>query len=513
MLCKNIKQSRLTFKGAAMFFLYLLAIGIPSSLFLTSVSVIGLFLVWLFENITQKTLKKNVLDALRDTRVLSIVVFFTVLCVSVLYSEDTIRWSKEIKIKLPLLIFPFVFYSFDGLTPKKIKKMLLLFVLSTAVVTLINFSVYHIKEVPDIRKMSLFFSHIRFGICIAFSMLFLLFAQFKTALFGRVLLVLWFMFYLIFSESYTGLILFWIGGIMCTLWVLPNKPLKSIFGAGLAIALIYVCGVCYTEWCYFKNKAAFNPTSYPTHSEHGSAYLHNFDNFQIENGYYIWRNVSMSELKSTWQKRSKVSFDKKENNNFMYANIIRYLTSKGLTKDEKGLMALSDFDIQQIENGSTNVRFYQMNPFKKRVYETLWEIDYYTAGIAPINGSLVQRFAFWKNACKAFKKSPMFGYGVGDYKNILENHYHNSDLKDHPAFWLKPHNQFLTVGVQTGLVGLLFLVLCIFYPLFCSRAHPLHLAVIFMLFLSMFFEDTLDTQTGLSLFAFFQSLFTFQKDH
>ena len=82
---------------------------------------------------------------------------------------------RELKMKLPLLIFPLVIGLSDPLNKKEIKTVLSFFVAGVVLSSLIGFIYYSLdKNISDIanpRKISLFISHIRLALMTNFSII------------------------------------------------------------------------------------------------------------------------------------------------------------------------------------------------------------------------------------------------------------------------------------------------------------------------------------------------------
>ena len=85
----------------------------------------------------------------------------------------------------------------------------------------------------------------------------------------------------------------------------------------------------------------------------------------------------------------------------------------------------------------------------------------------------------------------------------------HSPLKD--EFRFRAHNQYLAIAVAFGLIGLALFLFVLLYPWFSSRNRHTYLSLVFLtiMLLSMFPEDTLETQAGAMLFAFFEALLLF----
>ena len=76
------------------------------------------------------------------------------------------------------------------------------------------------------------------------------------------------------------------------------------------------------------------------------------------------------------------------------------------------------------------------------------------------------------------------------------------------------HNQYVTVLTGTGITGFLIFLFALVYPVIKNRGYRSYLFMTFFItaLLSMFNEDTLETNTGICFFAFFYSLFLFSEE-
>ena len=79
----------------------------------------------------------------------------------------------------------------------------------------------------------------------------------------------------------------------------------------------------------------------------------------------------------------------------------------------------------------------------------------------------------------------------------------NSKLE--PQFRHRAHNQYLAIFVTFGLIGIIWFLFSLIYPGIKKRKlNKYHYFVFWMtMMLSMLAEDTLETQMGVTLFAFF----------
>lgn len=478
---------------------------------------------WLVATLIQRQFKSRIKLFYDNKIAFFMALLFVVYIIGIFYSKNVSHAFHEAKIKLPLLTLPWVFSTSRNFFTKGLHKgILFAFAGTVVVVSLINIGLYYGQEVQtDIRTMSRFISHIRFSLCIVFALLILLKnirLSSKLSLFIKLTSFFWLITYLIISQSITGIVL---AVILLPFFLYVEqirKKASPLIKLGILLILLipttWIASLFFRETAFYTNKEELNNTyELLDTTQHGYPYEHKLYNHQIENGYYIWRNVCYAELQYAWNNVSETDFWKKDKSGeYQYASLIRYMASKGLIKDAEGFKELSNEDIEAIENGVTNYRFKTMNGVHRRVYETLWEIDYYRHGALPAYGSLIQRLAFWKAAYKTWQQDPLIGVGSGDLKEAMEKWYQTSSLKGHPSFWLKPHNQYLTFLVQFGIVGFIVCLCSVFIP-FCIRPHStLYLFFIALIGLSMFTEDTLDTQAGITFFAFFHAYFGFYKD-
>jgi putative Ca2+/H+ antiporter (TMEM165/GDT1 family) len=77
----------------------------------------------------------------------------------------------------------------------------------------------------------------------------------------------------------------------------------------------------------------------------------------------------------------------------------------------------------------------------------------------------------------------------------------------------RAHNQWLTILLTFGILGMLLFMLVVFYPLFYKRKYLDYFYIVFFIAfaLSLLTEDTLETQAGVTFYALFNCLFLFAK--
>jgi hypothetical protein len=251
----------------------------------------------------------------------------------------------------------------------------------------------------------------------------------------------------------------------------------------------------------------------PTKTVNGNPFTHDVETKEYENGNLLWVNVCWDEMERVWPTRSNIPFNGKDGlGQAVSYTILRYLTSKDLTKDSLGITKLDAIDIELIESGVTSVIFRQ-NRFGvyPRLYQLLWEIDQYRH-FARISGSpFIQRLIYIKAAVHIISNNFFYGVGTGDFLDEFHAYYRVYEPKLEKRYWYPSHNQFITRFVTLGLWGFIVFFVAWFLPLFIEKAHRRIIALAFFLIItiSMLNEDTLLTHIGVSFTALFYSLLIF----
>jgi O-antigen ligase len=199
----------------------------------------------------------------------------------------------------------------------------------------------------------------------------------------------------------------------------------------------------------------------------------------------------------------------------LYTTLYRYLTSKGLRKDAEGIKALTDTDIQNIENGVTNVIFQQKKySLYPRIYQTVWEYYMYSVTGDPSYQSFSQRIEFTKAAVAIIKDNPWFGVGAGNWKEEFKNTYIKNKSKLKEGLYASSHNQYLNYMVKFGITGFIIIMFLIIFPVVKTRAYNDLLFLIFLVFLffANFADSNFESHMGSSFFIFFYCLFIIQPN-
>ena len=513
------------------FGLVLMAIGLPLSNFLMSISQFVLVGNWIWEgNIRQKFRRfwQN-----KSAVILSSV--FLLHIFGLAYTTDFNYALNDIRIKLPLLILPFIISSSNPLRAKKFETLMLFFIIAVLAGTIAStsellglnnyireFLGQPIRQIVDARYISLFISHIRFSLSICMAIFTLsYFAWSQRLLLKKLLCILsaiWLIVFLSISESITGLAILLIAGTVL-LGYFAFKQKKLIYKITFLIITAAIPLMCFG---YLKqavdNFYNINPIDLDNLEEHtgkGNNYLHDMNNLQTESGNYIWLYVCEKELSEEWNKRSIFKFDgQDQKGQLVKYTLIRFLTSKGLRKDAGGVNSLTDGEVRAVEKGIANVNYQDISSLRARIHQIIWEFDDYLKGGDPGGHSVTQRLEFWKTAVGIIKENPIMGVGTGDVKSAFLSQYEKMNSPLGKKFWFRAHNQYLTFAVTFGIAGFIWFLFSLFYPLFAVAKMFDYFYIIFFVIalLSMLSEDTLETQAGVSFFAFFNCLLLFGRN-
>ena len=189
------------------------------------------------------------------------------------------------------------------------------------------------------------------------------------------------------------------------------------------------------------------------------------------------------------------------------------MTSKGLRKDAEGVQQLNDRDIRNVELGIANYHYSKKINLNSRIYKILWEYQSFKFDKNPGGHSLLQRFEFWKASIGIIKNHFWLGVGTGDMDDAFQNQYKEMNTNLNPEFWNRAHNQFFAIFIAFGIFGFLWFIFTLVYPsmkmkLFFDYRYFVFFVIII---LSMLVEDTLETQMGVTLYAFFNAFLLFGR--
>jgi O-antigen ligase len=148
------------------------------------------------------------------------------------------------------------------------------------------------------------------------------------------------------------------------------------------------------------------------------------------------------------------------------------------------------------------------NYTKDKIFSTLQSLDINvgkdkTTEIAKDYHQINFRLKLWPIALDLIQERPLFGYGAGTEKGLI---YKETQIKGFNLQKVHAHNQFLSISIQYGLIGLcifFFLLVLIFKKAIQNIEYSL---ICFIIFTSMLTDSYFDVQQGIFYFALFSSL-------
>lgn len=532
--------------GTYFYWIGLIMVGVflPTSRFGLSLSLFYLLALWFLLGLDMRAINKMFPEKAFVSRILSRIVFsfkgiwfniktrfadflhnkIAVVMVSVyimhliglIYTYDFQSAFHDLRIKLPLLIIPLVMSSMKPLSRKQFDMVLWLFIASVFFVTVLGAIKYIRRDFVDVRDLSLFINYIRLSLCIVFSIFILGYYLVKRnhSLMIKsimVFLMIWFLWQITVFESITSvLVIAALCFVMIMYFVFRSKHISVkicmvVASVVVAVAAMYLPYKIVND---YMNPAKIDVTQLDTHTKLGNPYVFDTINLGVEDARYVGLYLSKYELIDAWNKRSvkKIKHEYEER----YYTLVRYLTSKDLRKDAEGVNELSENDIRNIENGIANYNYIENPGFKTRIMKVMVAYNNYKRSGDANGSSVFQRVEYIKASFGIIKDNPVFGVGTGIIK-VFADYYENTNSKLRPEYRLRSHNQYLAIMVAFGVVGLLWFLFSMFYPIFADKRNRnyLYIVFLFIIMLSMFTDDTLETQVGATLFAFFNSFLVF----
>ena len=480
------------------------AAGIPLNKVVMSISMMFLIL-----NLVLEADFKNYWGNIKRNRVFHfILLFFFFSLIALLWTSNFEYAIHDFKAKLPLLVLTTALVSKPLEKSKHLHLVLIAFVSSTILISLINFAMYQhwigARIYDDIRGMSIFSSHVRYALTVSFSIAILLYFlfEFKKYILTICILILWLTFYTYYSQVITGYLTLFgviVVFIVYKLWNTNRIVVSTI--------LIVFIGVISFAMFWLFSPIEINEQDYkdlPRQTAQGEYYTNHYGIISPITEKPIYILVCEPELRRDWPLYSPLHFDSLDiKGQPVKSTIIRYLSSKDYPKDAEGLSKLTKKDIKSIENGEAS---YIKTGFMARMYGVKFQLINETN---PNNHSLLERLEYWKTGVKILSENFLLGVGTGDTDDAFKLEYKNSDSLLTLENQRRSHNMFLSVFITLGIVGITIFILwhIQFIRLNLKRRNVLAISFIVLAILSFLIEDTLETQTGITFYALFLGLF------
>lgn len=498
--------------------LALMAASLTLSPFMMSVSQFLLLAIWLFLG---DPVKIKLQRFVHNKVAIVLVSLYLLHIIGLIYTTDFAYALKDLRVKLPLVVFPLILSSTKPLDQRYTGWLMLIYVLSVLLATSFSFYHYIQHDYTDIRKISRHISHIRICLNIVLVMGIIGYHLFTRKMPGWekilcLVLICWFAYQLFIFESISGYAAF-LGILIASALYLFFRQVKS--KGWRAVGLVVVLALpLLGAWLLYR---AAHPLLHVTpvdlatldqKTANDNDYWHDTIHFPIEDGQYTGLFLCQKELREAWNQRSPLDYDgTTTNGENLEATLVRYMSSKGLRKDAEGVASLNDQDIKNVEQGIANYVNWTHPGVRARLSETLFEYNQYRRSNNPNGGSLSQRLEYTRASWHLIRKHPVFGVGTGDIPQAYQQAYDELKSPLEAQYRHKAHNQYLSITVGFGVIGLALFLLVLLYPYLASKENRTLLYTLFMaiLLISMLPEDTLETQAGVSFYAFFNSLFIF----
>jgi hypothetical protein len=485
----------------------ILAFGLPLNKVLMSIGAI-----WGVSNLVlEGDLKSYLSNCKKNKPFLWLLAFFILHIIALIWSSDLNYGLHDLGIKMPLIAVPLALVARPIKDRKHIHIIFYFLLISLLITSFLNFGYYQQwfgpKQYSDIRQMSLFGSHIRYGILIALGAAILLyFLYYKNTPINKwiwITLFLWFSVYTFYSQILSGALSLIVVFLVFILYISYSYNKYIPLGIGLLLATII-----YGLFVFLKpeKQLIINKATLPKMTKEGNLYKNDFSNQNREKNKPVYILICDLELEREWSKLSKIPYYGKDlRGQYVRNTLIRYLASKNLSKDAEGIVQLSKSDVSNIENGIASVEL-----LKTGIVARLYGIKYQLNNDFDPNGhSVLQRLTYWKTGWHIIQKNWLFGVGTGNVQIAFNQQYttENSILLPHNR--LRAHNMYLTVWISFGIIGLIiFLGFLISYLKLALNNKELFPILFFaVMVITFFIEDTIETQMGVSILSLFIGLF------
>lgn len=447
-------------------------------------------------------------------------IFSLIYLLGLLYTSNMTDALKVLRNKLPILLLPMFFTAINSFSKEQKNNILLFFVLSASISSLISLAIFLGGQYDDIRRISPFINHIHLSIFINYS-IFILFWFVKSGVLRkafRLPVYLWILWLIVFQvvilKSLTGVVVLFLGAwFILSFQSLFRIRINQIIRFTLIILLpMFLAGILVVFILRFYDVDELNPEKLEWYTDRGNRYHHDLENGMLENGHYVYIYISDVELEEEWNKVSSYDYDSLDNKGQeLKYTLIRYLASKGLRKDANGIQQLDSTDIRLIEQGIANHIFSKKLSLYPRIYQVLWELDVYMKSGNPTGHSVTQRLESLRMGSQIVKQHPLFGIGTGDLVTRYHKQYDKSGSPVAKENRISGANQFLNFAVRFGFIGLIVILFSWLYPAIKQKAfkNPLFVVFFFIAIVAMFSEEILRFQTGITFFAFFYSFYIF----
>ena len=393
-----------------------------------------------------------------------------------LWTNNLAEGFDDLRMKTSLITVPLIVIAKADESLELKNKILTVLLATIFFISLINvltfYQLFGFREYTDMRQLSLFGSHIRFSLLIAFGIALSLYYFDRSKKYALLLLAAYLIFYTLLSQVLSGFVALVIVFIAYSYVKLKQNHMK--FLALILLSIIGIVLIATSIYLFIPPKKSDLP-------------------------------VNETQLALCWKKSSKFDYyGKDKKNQPVSSTLIRYMHSKELPADSVGFIKLTKEDIQEIERGTADI--HEKTPgFIGKLNEARFQIHSTTN---PNGSTIRQRLEYWQTGIQLIKENFIFGVGTGDIKVEYKKKYEQNNSLLLPENRLEAHNTFLTFFITFGIIGFIYLLYFVAFTISSSfkSLNFLCFTFLFVITSSFFTEDTLETQMGITIFSFLFSL-------
>ncbi len=503
-------------RGIYLASLCLIAIFLPSSRWLLTVSELILAVNWLAEG----GFRAKFCRLRADRSAIAFILIYLLNVIGLTWSADPgYGLRHDLLHKLPTLFLPLIVAT-SALPGRKMTKLILwLFISSVLVVSVIGFLRTQIDPALSYREASPFIPGIYFGLMVVIAVFQLLMLareirEKRIMLVASFVVVVWLIFFLFYLRALSGIAAFAVAATWLTVtlaWRSGSYAVRIGVPAGFAVlaaALLWpLAGIWHDT--HAENPVAMR--SLDSLSASGTAYIHDTNNIIRENGNPVYIYIADGELREAWNARSSLDYDGSDlAGQELRATLFRYMSSLGLRKDREHFMMLAGNDIAAIEKGITNYLNIDRPGIYVRAYEEMMSLYLYEKSDGKMTewGSLTKRIDLWKASWEGFKERPLFGWGTGGILKAVD-HGLQMNSSDLAGLNMKPHSQYLFILITLGVCGLVITIILYAFFVIEKKAYKSMMFILFLVAFLLHFagNNSLESQPGQDLFVFFSMIF------
>jgi hypothetical protein len=444
--------------------------------------------------------------------------------IGLIYTTDFEYALKDLRTKLPIFILPLFIATGPRISTKIFYRILALFIAAVVSGSIYRLILFLNMPVADSRAVEAHTSHIRYSlnaVYAVFILFFFVFSKGNLKAWLKLLLIftaIWLVAFMAYMNFTTGVIIFlFVSFLLLLFYTFKIKNILLKTAALISISLMIILPLYYILSIGYRyiNTPQVEFSKLDKYTHNGNSYYHDTLNFKSKNGKWTGLYICDKELREAWAQRSKLpidSLDKMKQTTRL--TLITYLASKDLRKDTDGVSRLSDADIINIENGINRYDYNKLPGLRTQIEDFVTSYQRYKNQHDPNSSSLIQRFEYWRTSLLVIRQHPLFGVGTGDLPMVFENQYREMKSDLATQYRLRSHNQYLSITVGFGLIGLAWFMFVMFYPGIKTRNFNNYFYVIFWIIfmVSMLTEDTIENQEGVTFYALFTALMILGRD-